>query len=101
MTLSFGVSAVGAFAGDGMLSGEPVNAFELGFSLITAVMYLGPLFTAAWLAGWLMHMRRRRELGREDATLTAWCGARKTRSTASGSESPPVCRRRCSSRPHG
>ncbi|CAM5741330.1 histidine kinase [Streptomyces hirsutus] len=71
MTLSFGVSAVGAFAGDGMLSGEPVNAFELGFSLITAVMYLGPLFTAAWLAGWLMHMRRRRELGREDATLTA------------------------------
>ncbi|MFJ2761312.1 sensor histidine kinase [Streptomyces prasinus] len=71
MTLSFGVSTVGAFAGDGMLGGEPVNAFELGFSLITAVMYLGPLFTAAWLAGWLMHMRRRRELGREDATLTA------------------------------
>ncbi|GAB2783582.1 histidine kinase [Streptomyces chlorus] len=71
MTLSFGVSVTGAWASDGVLDREPISAFELVLSLFTGLFYFGLVFTAAWLAGWLMHMRRRRELSREDATLTA------------------------------
>ncbi|MEV7861368.1 histidine kinase [Streptomyces hirsutus] len=71
MTLLLGVSVTGALANDGTLYGEPLDAFGLVSALITALVGLGLLFTVVWLAGWLMHMRRRRELSREDATLTA------------------------------
>ncbi|MFI6862441.1 hypothetical protein ACIBKZ_21545 [Streptomyces sp. NPDC050421] len=39
------------------------------FVLTVALLGFGPVFTAAWWTGWLMHMRRRRVLGREDATF--------------------------------
>ncbi|MFI9585846.1 sensor histidine kinase [Streptomyces sp. NPDC052236] len=74
--LSFGISMTAAFTVDGTLLGEPAGSFLVlllyGFFLF--VMLLVPLglgFTAAWGTGWLMHRRRRRELSREDAALTA------------------------------
>ncbi|MFB9507143.1 sensor histidine kinase [Streptomyces aurantiacus] len=68
--LSFGVSMTAAFAGDGMLFGEPAGPFLVLFLLGEVLLGLGAVFTAAWWAGWLMHRRRRRVLGREDAELT-------------------------------
>ncbi|MFJ2257299.1 sensor histidine kinase [Streptomyces sp. NPDC087844] len=68
--LSFGVSMTAAFAGDGMLLGESTGPFLVLFVLAEALLGLGLVFTAVWWAGWLMHMRRRRVLAREDATLT-------------------------------
>ncbi|MEK8145185.1 hypothetical protein NKH18_38615 [Streptomyces sp. M10(2022)] len=70
MALSFGVSMTVAFTGDGMLLGEPVDPLLVLFLLVEAVLCLGLVFTAAWWAGWFMHMRRRRVLDREDTALT-------------------------------
>lgn len=67
--LSFAVSMTTAFAGDGMLLGEPAGPFTVLFVLTEALLGLGLVFTAAWWTGWLIHLRRRRVLGREDATF--------------------------------
>ncbi|MEV0024219.1 histidine kinase [Streptomyces atroolivaceus] len=68
--LSFGGSMTAAFAADGSLLGEPAGPVLLLFLLAVVLLWLGLLFTAAWWAGWLMHMRRRRVLVREDVVLT-------------------------------
>ncbi|MBB5937700.1 sensor histidine kinase [Streptomyces zagrosensis] len=68
--LSFGVPMTVAFAADGLLLGEPTHPFLLLFLLAEVLLGLGLVFTAAWWAGWLMHMRRKRVLEREDAALT-------------------------------
>lgn len=68
--LSFGVSMTAAFTGDGMLFGEPADPLLVVFLLAEVLLWFGLVFTAAWWAGWLMHMRRRRVLGREDAAFT-------------------------------
>lgn len=67
--LSFAVSMTAAFTCDGTLLGEPVDPFLVLFVFAEALFGLGLVFAAAWWAGWLMHMRRRRVLGREDATF--------------------------------
>lgn len=67
--LSFAVSMTTAFTGDGTLLGEPANPFVVLFVFAEVLFGFGLVFTAAWWAGWLMHMRRRRVLGREDATF--------------------------------
>ncbi|MFF1463345.1 sensor histidine kinase [Streptomyces sp. NPDC058330] len=69
--LSFGCSMTAAFAADGMLLGEPAGPFLILFLSAQMLLFLGLGFTAVWGAGWLMHRRRRRELGREDTVLTA------------------------------
>lgn len=68
--LSFGVAITAAFAADGVLLGEPTDPLLVMFLLAEVLVCLGLLFTAAWWAGWLMHMRRRRVLVREDIALT-------------------------------
>ncbi|MER5554088.1 histidine kinase [Streptomyces sp. NPDC002793] len=68
--LSFGVSMTAAFSGDGVLMGEPADPPLVLFVLAAALLSFGSVFTAAWWAGWLMHMRRRRVLGRADAVFT-------------------------------
>lgn len=67
--LSFAVSMTAAFVVDGMLLGEPADPVLVLFVLAEALLGLGLVFTAAWWAGWLMHMRRRRVLGREEAAF--------------------------------
>ncbi|MFJ6466911.1 sensor histidine kinase [Streptomyces sp. NPDC091387] len=66
---SFAVSMTTAFAGDGRLLGDATDPFTVLFVLTGALLVFGTVFTAAWWAGWLMHMRRRRAIGREDATF--------------------------------
>ncbi|MEE1943315.1 histidine kinase [Streptomyces sp. TRM 70361] len=70
--LSFGLPMTAAFAADGSLLGDPAgDLVNVVFVLYLVVVFLGLGFTAVWLAGWSMHMRRRRELRRADAALTA------------------------------
>ncbi|MFD3823516.1 sensor histidine kinase [Streptomyces sp. NPDC058625] len=69
--LSFGIPMTAAFAADGTLLGEPAGPFLVLFLSGQMLVLLGLGFTVAWGAGWLMHGRRRRELSREDAALTA------------------------------
>ncbi|MFC8100233.1 histidine kinase [Streptomyces sp. NPDC057363] len=74
--VSFAVSMTAAVAVDGTLFGESTGSLLLflfnGFFLfVMQLVALGLVFTAAWGAGALMHGRRRRELSREDAALTA------------------------------
>ncbi|UZI32987.1 histidine kinase [Streptomyces sp. VB1] len=74
--LSFGFSMAVAFAADGTLLGEPLDSpaallFNWALPLALLFVSLGSVFTVAWGAGWLMHRRRRRELSRQDAALTA------------------------------
>ncbi|MER6239081.1 sensor histidine kinase [Streptomyces clavifer] len=66
---SFAVFMTTAFAGDGRLLDDVADPFTVLFVLTGALLAFGPVFTAAWWAGWLMHMRRRRAIGREDATF--------------------------------
>ncbi|WP_055693624.1 sensor histidine kinase [Streptomyces prasinopilosus] len=77
MILSFVVSMMAAFTADGTLVGEPVDPLVVLFVLLPVLPLPGLMFTAAWLAGWLMHMRRRRELRREDAALMALLAGKK------------------------
>ncbi|MGY0071327.1 sensor histidine kinase [Streptomyces sp. QTS137] len=69
--LSFGIPMTAAFAADGTLLGEPADPFLVLFLSGQMLVLLGLGFTVVWGAGWLMHRRRRRELSREDAALTA------------------------------
>ncbi|QNE74172.1 hypothetical protein F0344_05725 [Streptomyces finlayi] len=75
-TLVFGISMTATLAADGTLLGEPIASFPTLFfygflTLALLFVSLGLGFTAVWGAGWLMHRRRRRELSRQDALLTA------------------------------
>ncbi|PJE95728.1 histidine kinase [Streptomyces carminius] len=70
--LLFGLPMTAAFAADGSLLGDPAgDLVNVVFVLYLVVVFLGLGFTAVWLAGWSVHMRRRRELRRADAALTA------------------------------
>ncbi|MGC9380974.1 sensor histidine kinase [Streptomyces sp. MH13] len=74
--LSFGIPMTAAFAVDGTMLGEPAGSLlaVLFYGSLLFVVLLVPLglgLTVAWGAGMLMHRRRRRELSREDAALTA------------------------------
>ncbi|MEU0119241.1 hypothetical protein ABZ137_37565 [Streptomyces bobili] len=75
-TLAFVISMAAALAADGTLLGEPIGSlpallFYGFFTLAQLFVSLGLVLTAGWGAGWLMHRRRRRELSRQDAALTA------------------------------
>ncbi|MFJ8751465.1 sensor histidine kinase [Streptomyces sp. NPDC102441] len=70
MVVSFGVSMTAAFTGDGMLLGEPADSLLVLFLFAEVLVGLVLVFTATWWAGWLMHTRRRRAVGREDAVFT-------------------------------
>ncbi|MFD6132121.1 sensor histidine kinase [Streptomyces diastaticus] len=64
------ISLTAAFAADGTLLGDPAGPFLVLFLACWTLVLSGLGCTAAWGAGWLMHRRRRRELGREDTALT-------------------------------
>ncbi|XMA38904.1 hypothetical protein O1157_26170 [Streptomyces albogriseolus] len=69
--LSFALAVMTSFSADGKLLGDPVDPFTVAFLLVPLLCVLAAGLTVVWLAGWLMHRRRRRELDRREAALSA------------------------------
>ncbi|MFJ8187071.1 sensor histidine kinase [Streptomyces sp. NPDC096105] len=69
--LSLASAVMASFAADGRLLGDPVDPFGVVFLLVPLLCVLAGGCALVWLAGWLVHRRRRRELDRRHAELSA------------------------------